>query len=207
MANVTVYNMEGNEVGTMELNDAVFGIEPNESVVHEAVVMQMASWRQGTHCTKSRGEVRGGGRKPWRQKGTGRARVGTTRSPLWRGGAITFGPKPRGYSFTIPKKKRRLALKSVLSSKVAENDIIVLDTLNFDQPKTKEMVKVLNALKVDAKALVVTADVDETVMKSTRNIEGVTPVAAASINVYDLLAHNKLIITKDAIAKVEEVLA
>ena len=207
MANVSVYNMEGKEVGTIELNDAVFGIEPNESVVHEAVVMQMASWRQGTHCTKSRGEVRGGGRKPWRQKGTGRARVGTTRSPLWRGGAITFGPKPRGYSFTIPKKKRRLALKSVLSSKVAENDIIVLDTLNFDQPKTKEMVKVLNALKVDAKALVVTADVDETVMKSTRNIEGVTPVAAASINVYDLLAHNKLIITKDAIAKVEEVLA
>ena len=185
----------------------MFGIEPNESVVHEAVVMQMASWRQGTHCTKSRGEVRGGGRKPWRQKGTGRARVGTSRSPLWRGGAIIFGPKPREYSYSIPKKKRRLALKSVLSSKVAENEIIVLDTLNFDQPKTKEMVKVLNALHVDAKALVVTADVDENVIKSARNIEGITPVAAASINVYDVLAHNKLIITKDAIAKVEEVLA
>ena len=146
-------------------------------------------------------------RKPWRQKGTGRARVGTSRSPLWRGGAIIFGPKPREYSYSIPKKKRRLALKSVLSSKVAENEIIVLDTLNFDQPKTKEMVKVLNALHVDAKALVVTAEVDENVIKSARNIEGVTPVAAASINVYDVLAHNKLIITKDAIAKVEEVLA
>lgn len=207
MPKVALLNVEGNQVGEIELNDAVFGIEPNESVVHEAVVMQMASWRQGTHCTKSRGEVRGGGRKPWRQKGTGRARVGTSRSPLWRGGAIIFGPKPREYSYSIPKKKRRLALKSVLSSKVAENEIIVLDTLNFDQPKTKEMVKVLNALHVDAKALVVTADVDENVIKSARNIEGVTPVAAASINVYDVLAHNKLIITKDAIAKVEEVLA
>ena len=206
MPKVALLNVEGAQVGEIELNDAVFGIEPNESVVHEAVVMQMASWRQGTHCTKSRGEVRGG-RKPWRQKGTGRARVGTIRSPLWRGGAIIFGPKPREYSYSIPKKKRRLALRSVLSSKVAENDIIVLDSLNFDQPKTKEMVKVLDALKVDAKALVVTAEVDENVMKSARNIEGVTPVAAASVNVYDVLAHNKLIITKDAIAKVEEVLA
>lgn len=207
MPKVALLNATGAQVGDIELNDAVFGIEPNESVVHEAVVMQMASWRQGTHCTKSRGEVRGGGRKPWRQKGTGRARCGTSRSPIWRGGAIVFGPKPREYSYSIPKKKRRLALKSVLSGKVADNDILVLDTLNFDQPKTKEMVKVLEALKVDAKALVVTADVDENVMKSTRNIEGVTPVAAASINVYDVLAHNKLIITKDAIAKIEEVLA
>lgn len=181
MPKVALLNVEGAQVGEIELNDAVFGVEPNESVVHEAVVLQMASWRQGTHCTKSRGEVRGGGRKPWRQKGTGRARAGTSRSPLWRGGAITFGPKPRNYSFSIPKKKRRLALKSVLSSKVAENEIIVLDALNFDQPKTKEMVKVLNALKVDNKALVVTAEVDENVTKSARNIEGVTPVAAASI--------------------------
>lgn len=207
MPKVALLNVQGAQVGEIELNDAVFGIEPNESVVHEAVVMQMASWRRGTHCTKSRGEVRGGGRKPWRQKGTGRARVGTIRSPLWRGGAITFGPKPRDYSYSIPKKKRRLALKSVLSSKVAENDIIVLDSLNFDQPKTKEMVKVLDALHVDAKALVVTADLNENVERSSRNIEGVTPVVAASVNVYDVLTHDKLIITKDAIAKVEEVLA
>ncbi len=207
MPKVALYNVQGSQVGEIELNDAVFGIEPNESVVHEAVVMQMASWRQGTHCTKSRGEVRGGGRKPWKQKGTGRARVGTIRSPLWRGGAIVFGPKPRSYSYSIPKKKRRLALKSVLSSKVMDNDIIVLDALNFDAPKTKEMVKVLDALNVDKKALIVTADLDENVAKSARNIKGMTPVAASGINVYDVLNHNKLIITKDAIAKVEEVLA
>lgn len=207
MPKVALYNVQGAEVGEMELSDTVFGIEPNESVVHEAVVMQMASRRQGTSCTKSRGEVRGGGRKPWRQKGTGRARAGTIRSPLWRGGAITFGPKPRSYSYSIPKKKRRLALKSVLSSKVMEGEIIVLDSLSLDAPKTKEMVKVLEALKADKKSLVVTAEIDENVMKSARNIEGITSIAAASINVYDILAHNKLIITKDAIAKVEEVLA
>ena len=207
MAKFDVLDINGAKVDTVELSDAVFGITPNEKVMHAAVVNFLANQRQGTHSTLTRSEVSGGGRKPWRQKGTGRARVGTSRSPLWRGGAIIFGPKPRSYSFSIPKKKRRLALKSVLSSKVAENDIIVLDTLNFDQPKTKEMVKVLNALNVDAKALVVTAEVDENVIKSARNIEGVTPVAAASVNVYDLLAHNKLIITKDAIAKVEEVLA
>lgn len=207
MPKVALYNVQGSEVGEIELNDAIFGIEPNESVVHEAVVMQMASWRRGTHCTKSRGEVRGGGRKPWKQKGTGRARVGTIRSPLWRGGAIVFGPKPRSYSYSIPKKKRRLALKSVLSSKVLENEIIVVDSLDFDAPKTKEMVKVLDALKVDKKALVVTADVNENVEKSARNIKGITPMSATSMNVYDILVHNKLIITKDAIAKVEEVLA
>lgn len=207
MPKVALYNVQGSEVGEIELNDAIFGIEPNESVVHEAVVMQMASWRRGTHCTKSRGEVRGGGRKPWKQKGTGRARVGTIRSPLWRSGAIVFGPKPRSYSYSIPKKKRRLALKSVLSSKVLENEIIVVDSLDFDAPKTKEMVKVLDALKVDKKALVVTADVNENVEKSARNIKGITPMSATSMNVYDILVHNKLIITKDAIAKVEEVLA
>lgn len=207
MPKVALMNVEGAQVGEIELNDSVFGIEPNESVVHEAVVMQMASWRQGTHSTKSRGEVRGGGRKPWRQKGTGRARVGTIRSPLWRGGAIIFGPKPRDYSYSIPKKKRRLALKSVLSSKVAENEIIVLDSLSFEQPKTKEMVKVLDALKVSKKALVVTAEVDENVMKSARNIEGITPVPAVSVNVYDVLTHDVLIVTKDAVAKIEEVLA
>lgn len=207
MPKVALYNVQGSQVGEVELKDEIFGIEPNESVVHEAVVMQMASRRQGTHCTKSRGEVRGGGRKPWKQKGTGRARVGTIRSPLWRGGAIVFGPKPRSYSYSIPKKKRRLAMKSVLSSKVLENEIIVVDALNFDAPKTKEMVKVLEALKVEQKALVVTAETDENVHRSARNIKGVTPMDAASLNVYDVLAHNKLIITKDAVAKVEEVLA
>ena len=195
MPKVALYNVQGSQVGEIELNDAVFGIEPNESVVHEAVVMQMACCRTVTYCTKSRGEVRGGGRKPWKQKGTGRARVGTIRSPLWRGGAIVFGPKPRSYSYSIPKKKRRLALKSVLSSKVMDNDIIVLDALNFDAPKTKEMVKVLDALNVDKKALIVTADLDENVAKSARNIKGMTPVAASGINVYDVLNHNKLIIT------------
>ncbi len=207
MPKVALYNVQGSQVGEVELKDEIFGIEPNESVVHEAVVMQMASRRQGTHCTKSRGEVSGGGRKPWKQKGTGRARVGTIRSPLWRGGAIVFGPKPRSYSYSIPKKKRRLAMKSVLSSKVLENEIIVVDALNFDAPKTKEMVKVLEALKVEQKALVVTAETDENVHRSARNIKGVTPMDAASLNVYDVLAHNKLIITKDAVAKVEEVLA
>ena len=204
---VALYNAQGAQVGDIELNDAVFGIEPNESVVHEAVVMQMASWRQGNSCTKSRGEVRGGGRKPWRQKGTGRARVGTIRSPLWRGGAIIFGPKPRSYSYSIPKKKRRLALCSVLSSKVAENNIIVLDELNFEAPKTKEMIKVLNALNVEGKALVVTGEVIDNVVLSARNIPGVLPMAAESVNVYDALNAGKIILTKDAVAKIEEVLA
>ncbi len=204
---VALKNVEGAQVGEIELSDSVFGIEPNESVVHEAVVMQMASWRQGTHSTKSRGDVRGGGRKPWRQKGTGRARVGSNRSPLWRGGSVIFGPKPRDYKYSIPKKKRRLALKSVLSSKVAENEIIVLDSLSFAQPKTKEMRKVLDALEVHKKALVVTADLDENVMKSARNLEGILPLEAAAVNVYDVLTHDMLIVTKDAVAKIEEVLA
>ena len=206
MPKVALLNVEGNQVGEIELNDAVFGIEPNESVVHEAVVMQMASWRQGTHCTKSRGEVRGGGRKPWRQKGTGRARVGTSRSPLWRGGAIIFGPKPRSYSFSIPKKKRRLALKSVLSSKVAENDIIVLDTLNFDQPKTKEMVKVLENIKC-GNALIVMDGSNENVMLSARNIPEVKTASVSTINVYDLLKYNTLVVTKEAVEKIQEVYA
>jgi len=207
MPKVALYNASGAQVGDIELNDAVFGIEPNDSVVHEAVVLQMASWRRGTHCTKSRGEVRGGGRKPWRQKGTGRARAGTSRSPLWRGGAIIFGPKPREYGYSIPRKKRRLALKSVLSSKVAENELIIVDELAFQAPKTKEMVKVLDALKVEGKAVVVTADLDENVHKSARNIEGVNPMAANGINVYDLLNAKKVVMTKDAVAKIEEVLA
>ena len=207
MANVAVLNMTGAQVGTIELNDAIFGIEVNEHVLHLAVVQYLANQRQGTQSTKTRAEVRGGGRKPYRQKGTGRARQGSIRSPQWVGGGVVFAPKPRDYSFKLNKKVKRLALQSALSTKVAEGKIIVLDELTLAAAKTKEMVKVLNALNVDAKALVVTAEVDENVIKSARNIEGVTPVAAASVNVYDLLAHNKLIITKDAIAKVEEVLA
>ncbi|MFZ5942530.1 MAG: 50S ribosomal protein L4 [Bacillota bacterium] len=206
MPKVALYNTQGSQVGEIELNDEIFGIEPNESVVHEAVVMQMASLRRGTSSTKSRGEVRGGGRKPWRQKGTGRARVGTIRSPLWRGGAIIFGPKPRDYGYSIPKKKRRLALKSVLSAKVLDGQLIIVDELKFDQPKTKEMVKVLDALKAE-KALVVTADLDENVLKSSRNIPGVSQLVAEGLNVYDILTHDKLILTKEAVSKVEEVLA
>ncbi|KJS22778.1 MAG: 50S ribosomal protein L4 [Clostridiaceae bacterium BRH_c20a] len=206
MPKVALYNKEGSQVGEIELNDQVFGIEPNESVVHEAVVMQQASLRRGTSNTKSRGEVRGGGRRPWRQKGTGRARAGTIRSPLWRGGTIIFGPKPRDFSYSIPKKKRRLALKSVLSAKVLDGELIVVDELSFEQPKTKEMIKVLEALKA-SKALVVTAELEENVDKSSRNIPGVTSLGATGLNVYDILMHDKLILTKEAVAKVEEVFA
>lgn len=206
MPKVALYNMEGAQVGEIELNDSVFGIEPNEAVVHEAVVMQLASLRRGTHATKTRGEVRGGGRKPWRQKGTGRARAGTIRSPLWRKGGIVFGPQPRDYSYTLPRKKRRLAIKSVLSAKASGGDIIVLDKLEFAAPKTKEMVKVLDNLKVDRKAAVVTADNNGFIQESARNIPGIKPLLADGINVYDLLNHDKLVITKDAVAKIEEVL-
>ncbi|KJS85054.1 MAG: 50S ribosomal protein L4 [Peptococcaceae bacterium BICA1-8] len=206
MPKVALYNKEGSQVGEIELNDQVFGIEPNESVVHEAVVMQQASLRRGTSNTKSRGEVRGGGRRPWRQKGTGRARAGTIRSPLWRGGTIIFGPKPRDYSYSIPKKKRRLALKSVLSAKVLDGELIVVDELSFEQPKTKEMIKVLEALKA-SKALIVTAELEENVDKSSRNIPGVRSLGATGLNVYDILSHDKLILTKEAVAKVEEVFA
>lgn len=207
MPKVALYNMEGAQVGEMELNDSVFGIEPNEAVVHEAVVMQMASKRRGTHKTKTRAEVRGGGRKPWRQKGTGRARAGTIRSPLWRKGGIVFGPNPRSYSYSIPRKKRRLAMKSVLSDKVINGNIIVMEQLEFSEPKTKEMIKVLKNLTVEEKALVVTASGTGFVQESARNIPGVLPLEANGINVYDMLNHDKLIITKEAIAQVEEVLA
>lgn len=206
MPKVALYNVSGNQVGDIDLKDEVFGIEINESVLHDAVVMQLASRRLGTSSTKSRGEVSGGGRKPWRQKGTGRARAGTSRSPLWRGGAITFGPKPRSYKYSLPKKVRRLALKSALSSKVESGNIIVVDEMVLAQPKTKEMVNILSNLKVDRKALVVTIDNDNVIL-SARNIPGVTPMEATGLNVYDILAHDKLVITKDAVAKVEEVLA
>ena len=189
----------------MELSEQVFGGPVNEAVLHSAVVMQMAGRRQGTASTKTRAEVRGGGRKPWRQKGTGRARVGSIRSPLWRTGGVTFGPKPRNYGYNLPKKVRRLALRSALSAKVKEGNLLVVDQLSLPEIKTKEMVKVLNALNATPKALVVTAD--ENVQKSSRNIPGVLPMAAQGLNVYDLLNHDKLIITKEDVLKVEEVLA
>jgi large subunit ribosomal protein L4 len=207
MPKVALYNQNGATVGEIELNDSVFGIEPNKHVLFEAVIMQRASLRQGTHKTKTRAEVSGGGRKPWRQKGTGRARHGSIRSPQWRGGGTVFGPVPRSYSYKLPKKVRRLAIKSALSSKVLENNIIVLDNLTLEAPKTKEMVKILNNLSVDRKALIVTADVNENVTLSARNIPGVTVVTANGINVLDVLNHDKLVITKAAVEKVEEVLA
>lgn len=206
MPKVAVYNMQGSQVGEIELNADVFGIEVNKTVLHSAVVMQLASLRRGTHSTKLRGEVRGGGRKPWRQKGTGRARAGSTRSPLWRGGGILFGPKPRSYSYSLPKKVRRLALKSALSDKVLNGKLIVLDELSFEAPKTKNMVELLGALKIAEKALVVTGESNETVVKSARNIPGVGALDASGLNVYDILNHDTLVVTKDAVAKVEEVL-
>ncbi|MCQ2010623.1 MAG: 50S ribosomal protein L4 [Sporolactobacillus sp.] len=206
MPEVTVFDQKGAEVGTVELADAVFGITPNEHVVYQAVVMQQASQRQGTHAVKNRSAVRGGGRKPWKQKGTGRARQGSIRSPQWVGGGTVFGPTPRSYSYKLPKKVRRLAIKSVLSGKAGENDLIVLDTLKIEAPKTKEIVTLLNNLSVSDKALIVTNDVDETAVLSSRNIPGVKVLAANEVNVLDVVAHNKLIVTKEAAAKLGEVL-
>ncbi|WP_026673497.1 50S ribosomal protein L4 [Alkalihalobacterium bogoriense] len=207
MPKVALYNQSGSQVGDIELSDSVFGIEPNEHVLHEAVVMQQASMRQGTHKVKGRSEVRGGGRKPWRQKGTGRARQGTIRAPQWVGGGVVFGPTPRKYGYNLPKKVRRLAIKSALSSKVKAEEIVVLDALAFDAPKTKEMVSVLTNLSVDRKALVVTADYNESVALSARNIPGVSFVTAEGVNVLDVLKHDKLVITKDAVEKIGEVFA
>ncbi|MFC4765948.1 50S ribosomal protein L4 [Effusibacillus consociatus] len=207
MPKVPVLNMEGKQVGEIELADSIFGIEPNQHVLHEAVVAQLASLRRGTHDVKNRSEVRGGGRKPWRQKGTGRARQGSIRAPQWVGGGTVFGPTPRSYAYKLPKKVRRLALKSALSSKVNENAIIVLDSLNFDAPKTKEMARVLTNVNAAKKALVVGLDTNTNAELSARNIPGVKFVKATGISVYDLLNHDSLVITKDAIAKVEEVFA
>ena len=204
---IQVKNMQGADVEELALNDAVFGVEPNKAVMHEVVVNYLAGLRAGTSCTKSRGEVRGGGRKPWRQKGTGRARAGTSRSPLWRGGAIIFGPKPRDYSYRVNKKKVALAMRSALSDKVTENAMFVLDALSFEAPKTKDMIKVLEALGTDKKTLLVLPELDEVVVKSARNIKGITPVTVAELNTYDVLNHNNIVITKDAVAKIEEVLA
>ena len=206
MANVTVYNMEGNEVGTLELNDAVFGVEVNEHLVHMADVRQLANKRQGTQKAKTRSEVSGGGRKPWRQKGTGHARQGSTRAPQWTGGGVVFAPVPRDYSFKMNKKEKNLALKSVLTSKVAEDKLIVLDSISFDEIKTKKMVAVLNNLKAD-KALVVLNDNDKNVILSAKNIPDVKTALTNTINVYDILKYDKLIVTKDAVATIEEVYA
>lgn len=207
MPTVEVLNVSGSKVGELELAENVFGIQPNVHVLHSAVLLQQAAERQGTHKTKGRSEVRGGGRKPWKQKGTGRARQGSIRSPQWVGGGTVFGPVPRTYGFKLPKKVRRLAIKSALSSKVIANDIIVLDQLTLAAPKTKEFAAILNNLKVARKALVVTANYEDNVALSARNIPGVKFVAADGINVLDVLVHDKLIITKEAVAKVQEVLA
>ena len=206
MANVSVYNMEGKEVGTMELNDAVFGVEINDHLVHLAVVRQLANNRQGTQKAKTRSEVSGGGRKPWRQKGTGHARQGSTRAPQWTGGGVVFAPTPRDYSVKMNKKERRAALKSVLTSRVQENKLIVLDELKLDEVKTKAMQNVLNNLNV-SKAMVVLADNDANVVLSTRNIPDVVTALPNTINVYDVLKYNTVILTKASAAAIEEVYA
>ena len=207
MPKIAIYNTAGDQVGDIELSEQVFGIEPNEHVLHEAVLMQQASMRQGTHKVKGRAEVRGGGRKPWRQKGTGRARQGSIRAPQWKGGGTVFGPTPRSYAYKLPKKVRRLAIKSALSSKVIDNTMIVLDQLSMDEPKTKAFKTILDNLKVDHKALVVTVDYENNVALSARNLPGIKLVDADGINVLDVMGYDQLIITKDAVAKVEEVLA
>ena len=206
MANVTVYNMEGNEVGTMELNDAVFGVEINEHLVHLAVVRQLANNRQGTQKAKTRSEVRGGGRKPWRQKGTGHARQGSIRAPQWTGGGVVFAPVPRDYEVKMNKKERRAALRSALTSKVQDNKLVVVDALTLADVKTKEMQKVLTNLKAE-KALVITADNNENVILSARNIADVKTATPATINTYDVMKHNTVVVTKDAVASIEEVYA
>lgn len=206
MAKVDVLNIKGKKVEELDLCDDIFAIEPNEAVVHQAVVALLANKRQGTQSTKTRSEVRGGGRKPWKQKGTGRARAGSIRSPLWKGGGVIFAPKPRDYSQKINKKMRRLAMKSVLSSKVLDKELIVLDSLNFDAPKTKSMIDVLNNINTK-KALVVLADNNESVYKSARNIPGVALVTVDTLNVYDMLKYYNLVLTKEAAQKIEEVYA
>ncbi len=206
MAKVSVYNMEGKEVETMELDDAVFGVDVNEHLVHMAVVQQLANNRQGTQKAKTRSEVRGGGRKPWRQKGTGHARQGSTRAPQWTGGGVVFAPTPRDYSFKLNKKEKRAALKSALSSRVAENKFVVVDELKFDAIKTKDFAKVMSNLGVE-KALVVINDNDTNVVMSAKNIPTVKTASASTINVYDILKYNTVVVTKDAVNTIQEVYA
>ena len=207
MATVTMLNMAGQEAGTIELNDAVFGIEPNQNAVHAVVKNILANRRQGTQSAKTRAEVRGGGRKPFRQKGTGRHRQGSSTDPSQIGGGVVFAPKPRSYRYTVPKKVRRLAMLSALSSKVQDGEIIVVDEISFEEPKTKEMIKMLEAIKAEKKALIVTAAKDENIVKSAANIQGIRTALVGTMNVYDILNHTSFIVTKEAIEKIEEVYA
>ena len=207
MPKIDVYNMEGKKVSDVELNENVFGIEPNEAVVHSVLVNYLANQRQGTQSTKTRSEVSGGGRKPWRQKGTGRARQGSIRAPQWVKGGIALGPRPRSYKYTVNKKERRLAIRSVLSSKVLENNLVVLDKAEMKEIKTQAMVKTLANLKVEGKTLILLPEKNENVQKSARNIKNVKTTLVNTINVYDLLKYNKLVVTLDAVKKLEEVYA
>lgn len=207
MPKVDVYDIKGKKVSDVELADSVFGIEPNEAVVHSVLVNYLANQRQGTQSTKTRAEVRGGGKKPWRQKGTGRARQGSIRAPQWIKGGIALGPKPRSYKYTVNKKERRLAIKSILSSKVLENNLVVVDKMDVKEIKTKTMVAALDSLKVTGKTLIMLSEKNENVQKSARNIEGVKTTLINTINVYDLLKYNKLVVTLDTVKKLEEVYA
>ncbi|AQS53833.1 50S ribosomal protein L4 [Jeotgalibaca dankookensis] len=206
MPNVSLFKQDGTTNGEVTLNEDIFGIEPNESVIFDAIIMQRASLRQGTHAVKNRSAVRGGGRKPWRQKGTGRARQGSIRSPQWVGGGVVFGPTPRSYQYKLNKKVRRLALKSALSQKVAEGNLIVLDQLTFDAPKTKEFAKVLTNLNVDSKVLVVMDTDNDFATLSARNLPNVTVLGENGLNVLDIVSNNKLVLTQAALSKVEEAL-
>ena len=207
MPKVEVYSVAGKKVSDIELKEEVFGIEPNEAIVHSVLVNYLANQRQGTQSTKTRSEVRGGGRKPWRQKGTGRARQGSIRAPQWIKGGIALGPKPRSYKFRVNKKEKRLAIRSLLSSKVLENNLIVVDKFDFKEIKTKQMADAMKNLKVEGKALIVIPASDEKVQKSARNLEGVRTASVSTINVYDLLKYNKLVLTVDSVKKLEEVYA
>lgn len=207
MINVAVLNTEGQPVGEIGLREEIFGVRPNIPTLHRAVVRILAGRRRGTASTKTRGEVAGSGRKPWRQKGTGRARAGSIRSPLWRGGGVVFGPKPRDYSFDLPKKMRRLALRSALSAKLAEGKLIVVDTLALERPKTKDALAIMRSINALPRALVVTAGRDEVLTKALRNVPGMSVATVESLNPYEILLHDKLVITREAVGKLEEVLA
>ncbi len=207
MAKIDILGLDGKKVDSIELNDSIFGIEPNQNAIYDAVVMQRASLRQGTHSTKGRSQVRGGGKKPWRQKGTGRARQGSIRSPQWRGGGIVFGPTPRSYSYKINKKVRRLALKSVIAEKFQAGDLIVVENFNFDAPKTSQMADIIEKLNVQRKPLITTSEYDQNVYLSTRNIPGALNLDVLGLNVLDIVNAHKLVLTKDAVAKLEEVFA
>ena len=207
MPKVSVYNVEGKKVSDIDLKEEIFGIEPNEAIIHSVLVNYLANQRQGTQSTKTRAEVRGGGRKPWRQKGTGRARQGSIRAPQWIKGGIALGPKPRSYTYKVNKKERQLAIRSLLSSKVLENELTVVEKLEMKEAKTKEMVKTLSNLKVEGKTLIIVADKNENVYLSSRNIEGVKAITLNMINVYDLLQYNKLVLPLDTVKKLEEVYA